>query len=91
MTNSSLAKDYMRKVEKRMKALKLFMNEKDYSDVISEGQEIVELCLKAMLRQSGIEPPKWHDVGVLLVENTTKFPKKIRKHLKKIAHISKQL
>jgi len=35
-----------------------------FSDVVEEAQEIVELSLKGMLRFVGIEPPKFHDVGV---------------------------
>jgi HEPN domain-containing protein len=42
------------------------LGEDDYSDVVREAQEIVELALKGMLRQIGIEPPKWHDVGQLI-------------------------
>ncbi len=91
MTSSALAKDYLNKVEKRLKTLPIFMNENDYSDVIREGQEIIELCLKAMLRQVGIEPPKWHDVGGLLIENKEKFPKEVRENVKKIAQVSKEL
>lgn len=67
------------------------MNESDYSDVIREGQEIVELCLKAMLRQVGIEPPKWHDVGCLFIENKEKFPNVVRENVEKIAQVSKEL
>ena len=91
MTNSSLAKDYMRKVKDRVEYLKMFMKKKNYSDVIREGQEIIELCLKAMLRQVGVEPPKWHDVGMLIVENRKKFPKEVAKNVRKIALISKKL
>ncbi len=51
-----------------MKALELFMDEEDYSDVVREAQEIVELLLKGVLRKNGIEPPKLHDVGPLIIE-----------------------
>lgn len=91
MKNSELAKDYMNKVGKRLKAIEIFMKEKDYPDVVREGQEIIELCLKAMLRQVGIEPPKWHDVGALITENKNRFPEIVARNANKIALISSEL
>ena len=67
MTNTSLAQSYLLKAEKRLKILPVLLNEAAYSDVVREAQEIVELALKGMLRQVGIEPPKLHGVGALLV------------------------
>ena len=74
MKNISLAQSYMIKISKRIKVLDLLMNEKAYSDVIREAQEVVELAQKAMLRQVGIDPPKWHDVGSILLEHRDFFP-----------------
>jgi len=67
MTNETLAHSYLIKVEKRLKILDLLLKEEDYSDVIREAQEIVELSLKGMLRYVGIEPPKYHDVVLSLL------------------------
>ncbi|MDI6872543.1 MAG: HEPN domain-containing protein [Bacillota bacterium] len=63
----------------------------DYSDVIREAQEIVELALKGMLRQVGIEPPKFHDVGPALLEFADRFEADVRPHLKEMAAISRKL
>jgi len=73
MTNVSLAQSYLIKAEKRLKVHEILCREEDYSDVVRESQEIVELCLKGMLRFVGIEPPKHHDVGLLLIEHKEKF------------------
>jgi len=62
MTNISLAQSYLIKAGKRLKILAVLLDDQAYSDVIREAQEIVELSLKGMLRQVGIEPPKWHSV-----------------------------
>ncbi|MEI6158005.1 MAG: HEPN domain-containing protein, partial [Atribacterota bacterium] len=61
--NISLPQSYLAKSKKRVLALALLLQEEDYSDVIREAQEIVELCVKAMLRYKGIDAPKWHDVS----------------------------
>ncbi len=66
MTNSTLAQSYLVKARSRLKILDVLLGDDNYSDVIREAQEIVELALKAILRQIGIEPPHVHDVGALL-------------------------
>ncbi len=91
MTNESLARSYLIKAEKRMKVLSILFEEADYSDVVREAQEIVELSLKGMLRFAGIEPPKFHDVGALIIEHKDKFKGVTLNNAKKIAKISKEL
>ena len=49
------------------------------------------LALKAMLRSVGVEPPKQHDVGALLVEHAGRFPVGVREALQRAAGISKEL
>lgn len=88
MTNTSLAQSYLVKAEKRLKILPVLLGEAAYSDVVREAQEIVELALKGMLRQVGIEPPKWHDVGGLLLEYRDRFPGGVHPDLERLAEIS---
>ncbi len=91
MTNQTLALSYLRKASDRLDVLDLFLEKGAYSDVVREAQECVELALKAMLRYVGVEPPKIHDVGSLLLEHKEKFPENIQAHFEKIAAISKRL
>lgn len=91
MTNQTLALSYLRKASDRLEALDFFLKKSAYSDVVREAQECVELALKAMLRYVGVEPPKIHDVGALLLEHKEKFPENIQTYLDKIAEISKRL
>jgi HEPN domain-containing protein len=88
MKNVSLARSYLDKTQKRVKILSVLLEESAYSDVIREAQEIVELALKGMLRQIGIEPPKWHDVGPLILEYRTRFPGEVSSQAEKLAAIS---
>lgn len=91
MTNISLAKSYMIKALNRLDILDILFQKKGYSDVVREAQEIVELAQKAMLRQIGIDPPKWHDVGMIILEHQEKFPYNVRGSLEELAKISKWL
>jgi HEPN domain-containing protein len=91
MTNRDLAKSYIWKAETRLDALEALRKRQNYSDVVREAQETVELALKGMLRAIGVEPPKYHDVGGLLLEHGDRFKTTITKHLERAAVISKRL
>lgn len=91
MTNRSLATSYLLKARKRLLVLELLLREEAYSDVVREAQELVELALKALLRQAGIEPPKWHDVGGTVREFHARFPTLTADELTRIVEISSWL
>lgn len=91
MTNLTLAQSYLVKATARLGILPVLMDAEAFSDVIREAQELVELALKGMRRQVGVEPPKWHDVGPLLVEHEGRFPPEIRETTPRLAHISSWL
>ena len=91
MTNESLGRSYLRKANDRLKVLDLLLKEGGYSDVVREAQELVELALKGMLRAIGIEPPKLHDVGALLLQHRDRFAPDVQKTLDTLASISKEL
>jgi HEPN domain-containing protein len=91
VTNESLARSYLVKAQKRLKALAVLRDEGAHSDVVWEAQELVELAVKGMLRAIGVEPPKVHDVGGLLLEHRMKFAVEVRDRLPRAAEISKRL
>ncbi|MEM2914451.1 MAG: HEPN domain-containing protein, partial [Candidatus Bathyarchaeia archaeon] len=66
MNNVELAKSNLRQAEERFKHAKEALEAGNYPYVIRQCQEAVELSLKAALRVTGVEPPKWHDVGPIL-------------------------
>lgn len=91
MTNRSLAESYVSKAKVRLKALAVLRDEGAHSDVVREAQEIVELALKGVLRAIGVEPPKFHDVGGLLVAHKGKLPPALAARVPRAAEISKRL
>jgi len=91
MTNISLAQSYLKKVLDRIDVLDLLFRKEAYSDVVREAQELVELAVKGMLRQAGIEPPKHHDVGAMLTEHRDRFQNISGETIERIAAISKAL
>lgn len=91
MTADELARGYFIRARKRMQALRTLMAVEAYPDVVREAQELVELVLKGMLRWVGIDPPKWHDVGSILLEEQEKFSPEIRERIPELAAISLRL
>jgi hypothetical protein len=91
VTHDELAKSYLRKARARVRVLEVLAEQAAWSDVVREAQELVELALKAMLRRVGVDPPKWHDVGSLLLTHSELFSEGLRSDLPRLAEISKWL
>ena len=91
MTNHHLVYDYLLRSEKRLAAIELLFKEESWPDVVRESQSVVELTLKALLREFQIATPRIHDVSTLLLENTQRLPQDIQPHVEKMAAISKNL
>ncbi len=91
MTTSALARSYFVKARKRRRALEVLLEDGAYSDVVREAQELVEPALKGMLRFVGVEPPKRHDVGTLLVQHRDRLPERVAEVAERLAEISHRL
>ncbi len=91
MTGDQLAAAYLAKARARRRVLEVLAEERAWSDVVREAQELVELALKGALRVVGIDPPKWHDVGPILVESVRAFPEPFATTIPRLAEISRWL
>ncbi len=91
MNNIELAQAYIEEARRRIRTAEQAFSEKAYAYCIRQCQEAVELLLKAALRLVGIEPPKWHDVGPVLVKFQDKFPEWFRQAIPELAAISRWL
>jgi HEPN domain-containing protein len=88
VTNASLAQSYLIKARVRLTILPVLLDAEAYSDVVREAQELVELALKGMLRQAGVEPPHWHDVGGLVRQHADRFPAADMGDIDRLARVS---
>ena len=88
MTGDELVRSYVDKATLRLDVLALLFEREGYSDVVREAQEIVELLLKAALRLMGIDPPRIHDVGPVLLTHRTTFPTWFADGADRLAEIS---
>lgn len=86
-----MALSYIRGAKSRLKTAENAYNDGDFAYTVRQSQECVELSLKAILRLVGIEPPKWHDVGIILKENSNRFPHDFQKDIGRLAFVSRRL
>lgn len=91
MKNLTLTADYIIRAGHRLAAVELLLSRQSYADVVRESQELVELCLKALLRSAHIEVPRTHDVSDILLEFAPQLPKVVRADVTKLAKISKTM
>jgi len=87
MTNVRLAEAFLDKARERLKALDVLRKEADYSDVIREARDIVELCFRGILRIMGVEVSRYRDAGEVLNENMPRLPMEVRAHAERIHEI----
>lgn len=91
MTSDDLAHDYFRRAGVRRGVLDLLFAAGEYADVVREAQELTELALKGLLRWAGVDPPRWHDVGEILLQQQERLPPAIRQEAGDLADISRRL
>jgi hypothetical protein len=89
--NRELAADYVRRSEARLRALDVLFDAESWADVVRESQEVVELALKGLLRASGVDPPRIHDVADVLLAERDRLPSTLGKELERLAAISRDL
>lgn len=89
--NKELSEDYVLRAGHRLAAIEVLLQRESFADVVRECQEVVELCLKAVLLRAHIEVPRLHDVSDVLNAEQIKLSKEIQIHLPRVTQISKSL
>ena len=91
MRNRDLAADHVRRAGARLRALDVLFESGSWADVVRESQEVVELALKGLLRASGVEPPRIHDVADVLLAEVARLPPDLGPHVERLATASRML
>ena len=91
MQNKDLARDYIERAGHRLAAVAVLVERQSFADVVRESQEVVELCLKGLLRHYGIEVPRLHDVSDILKAHRNRLEKIIPSKIDRLCKISKNL
>ncbi len=91
MYNPDLTSDYLQRAASRLKAIEVLLVESSWADVVRESQEVVEICLKALLRHVRIEVPRLHDVSPVLEDNRDRLPAAALSRLDRLSEVSRSL
>ena len=91
MRNRALAADYVRRSAARLRALDVLYESSSWADVVRESQEVVELALKGLLRASGVDPPRVHDVADVLEAERNQLPTGLANEIDRLAAASRLL
>jgi HEPN domain-containing protein len=91
MRNDSLIRDHIERAGKRLLAVEVLHREESWADVVRECQEIVELCLKALLRATGMDVPRIHDVSALIQAQESSIGEPARSAIEKLVTASRTL
>lgn len=86
-----MAGSYLLEGEIRLKTARSALKNEHFAYAVRQSQECVELSLKGALRYVGIEPPKWHDVGIILRKEAKRFPEWFGENVDRLALISREL
>ena len=91
MRGGGLAADYLRRARVRLVALDVLFDAESWADVVRESQEIVELALKGLLRACEIDPPRLHDVSLVLLAEQDRLPGTLQCEAEWLATVSRQM
>lgn len=91
MSPDRLGIDLMARAKNRLRDAERSGKEGRYPEAVRYSQECSELALKGCLRLLGIEYPKSHDVGNVLIRYRERFPIWFRTSIDEIAGFSHDL
>lgn len=91
MTNLELANAYFDQAKAIYQEILMHLEAAQWNLVVRRSQECVELLLKGLLRKSGLDVPRLHDVGNLIRQNKERFSPTIVANMDRIVSVSRQL
>jgi HEPN domain-containing protein len=86
-----LVQNYIDQAHTYLETAKQLRERYEFPEAVRAAQTCVELCLKAILKSKGIDPPHKHDVGRELLVIQEKLPTNFRQRVPKLNFISLSL
>ena len=87
----TMAIGLLRQAERRQKSAQTAFEEGDFAYVVRQCLEGVGLALKAVLIHAGVDFPRWHDVGPILMQEKESLSFWDEEKLQRFASYSRQL
>lgn len=94
MNTREMGRDYLSRAKRCLTEAEVALNEHDYSMTVRRSQECIEMAIKGILRLSGIEFPREHDVSDVLLKTEWKeigSPSWFMDNIEKLARIMREI
>jgi hypothetical protein len=91
MTGSDMARGHIQRAERVLREAERLHAEEAWNLVVRRCQEAVELALKGVLREAGVEVPKVHDVSGALRRNAGRLPPHLAAEIDALVSASRRL
>ena len=91
MTSREIARSHLRLAQTILDEAGRLYEQRAWALVVRRCQEAVEMALKGLLRLSGAEVPRVHDVGGALRDNASRLPSEARAQVDFLATASRKL
>jgi HEPN domain-containing protein len=91
VTADDLARAYLEEARAILEEAERYGRTGRFHLAVRRSQEVVELALKGLLRRSGIEVPRVHDVSGVLRDKQSVLGEAVLLHLDRIVSISRRL
>lgn len=91
MINVEMARDYMLRSKRILREAEAALSEGDSAASIRRSQESLEMAVKALLRAIGVEYPRSHAVGDVLIGRRDSLPEDVMAEVEDLAKLVSQL
>ncbi len=91
MTGGEMTRSYLRRAQTVLREAERLHQEEVWNLVVRRCQEAVELALKGVLREAGVEVPKVHDVSGALRRNLDRLPPHLAAEIDTLVSASRRL
>lgn len=88
---AKLGEGYLEQARVWLRMGRRALRDRNYAFTVLAAQECVEFSLKGALRKLGIEHPRFHDVGQVLVLNRERLPEGLVLNLDRVMDVSRRL
>ena len=91
MTSDAMARDMIARARRCLREARTARDEGDHALCVRRSQEAIELAVKGLLRLTGVEFPREHDVSDVLLRSASRLPPSWRSDLPELARRMREI
>ena len=91
MMSDAMARDMIARARRCLREARTARDEGDHALCVRRSQEVIELAVKGLLRLTGVEFPREHDVSDVLLRSASRLPPSWRGDLPELARRMREI